>query len=192
MVGVLSFSLGASIASVVWVVGINMADKDKADLLVRSFAAHVGAPHVTLDKDNDWSIGDMGLHYDPTNNHLIGRVYIFKLSSHLFTPEAVAAAKEAMLELNSSKIIALFERSGGYFEFEDKKDMLFLKKSFAVETLSPSELNKNMDELAAVGAKWTFRWGPWAMDIIYGREPPPNPPIPVTRRNDPQHNEYMR
>ena len=72
MVGVLKCSF---IAFFIWVGG-NMVDQDKADLLVQSFAAHVGAPHKALDKDNDWSIGDMGLHYDHLYNALIGRVIL--------------------------------------------------------------------------------------------------------------------
>jgi hypothetical protein len=110
----------------------------------------------------------------------------------LMKPELVKRAKQAMAELNGPKIIPLFERAGGRFEFDTAKDILFLKKDFPVQTTTERQLREQMDELSDVGAKWVFRWLGWAMQIIHGDTQPPGPPLPVTRANDTQHTEFKR
>lgn len=168
------------------------AERVKANELVANYAQHIGASGVKLNPDGDTSVGELGFHYDPSRRLLTGRIFIMKLNSDLLSPEVATKAKSAMLELNSPELIPLFERAGGHFEFDASKDMLFLKKDFAIELTTSKQLREQMDELADVGAKWTFRWFKWAMQITYGYASPPNPPLPVTRQNDSQHNEFKR
>ena len=170
----------------------NPSERVKANKLVASYGSRMGASGANLDVANDRSFGDLGFHYDQTRGVLTGRVFIMKLNSDLLTPELTAKAKTAMLELNSPRIVSLFERSGGHFAFDAKKDILFLEKDFSVVHTSSKQFREQMDELADVGAKWTFRWYKWAMEIIYGYVSPPNPPVPVTRLNDAQHTEFKR
>lgn len=160
-----------------------MSDIETVNKLIRSYGDHLRVHGAQLDANNDRSFGDCGFHYDPIRRELTGRVFIVKLDSDLMNPELVDRAKHAMAELNGPKIVPLFERVGGRFEFEPTKDILFLKKDFPLQT-SERELLKQMDELSDVGAKWVFRWYGWAMQIIYGTSNPPHPPVPVTRQND--------
>lgn len=189
LVSVLSIStvmcLGAGASQV-------METKEKANELVQSYSKRFGANNTRLNEKNDVSFGEYGFHHDPDRGILTGRVYVMKLRSRLFSPEEVVKAKKAMLELNSSRITPLFERAGGYFAFDENEDMLFLKKDFPVDSTTSRTLREQMDELADVAAKWAFRWYRWSMAIIYGQAQPPHPPLPVTRQNDAQHDEYKR
>ena len=167
-------------------------DKQKAAALVRSYGRHLGAAVTELDADNDRSFGNSGLHYDGTRRVLIGRVFIVKLNSHLMKPELVKRARQAMAELNGPKIIPLFERVGGRFEFNQSKDILFLTKEFPLQSITERQLRDQMEELSDVAAKWVFRWFGWASQILYGQAQPPGAPLPVTRANDAQHTEFRR
>lgn len=165
-------------------------DREKAAALVRSYGRHLGATVTEMDADNDRAYGETGFHYDARRRVLTGRVYIVKINSHLMKPELVERAKAAMTELNGPKIAPLFERAGGWFEFDPHKDSLFLQKDFPLQTTTERQLREQMDELVEVGTKWVFRWYGWAMQIIYGSANSPGPPLPVTRANDAKHPEF--
>ena len=167
-------------------------EREKAAALVRNYGRHLGATAIELDAENDRSFGEAGFHYDPARQVLTGRVFIMKLNSHLMKPELVQRAIQAMAKLNGPKIIPLFERVGGRFEFDPAKDILFLKKDFPVQTTTERQLREQMDELSDVAAKWVFRWFGWAMQVIYGDTQRPGPPLPVTRVNETQHTEFKR
>lgn len=148
-----------------------------ADVLVATYAAHVGAPGRVLDADGNVAFGDTGLFYDQPHDVLVGRVFVSPAYVKSASAEGVANYRRVAQALNDPAIGGMFERGGGTFVLDENREAMFLVRSFPVRTTSEHDLVAGMERLRDVAAVWTARWLYRVAMIVGGHQPRPTRPV---------------
>lgn len=156
--------------------------RDHSNLLVTTYGKHIGAGMRTLGADDDLSFGDFGFHYNSSNGTLTARIFIMRAHLSDWGPKAAESNRKVAQALNDPRIGGMYERGGGHFILDEKKEMFFLVKDFSAN-IDLESFKYNMDELRNIGARWVLRWISHVADQALGHESPPKQL--VTRQNDP-------
>lgn len=168
------------------VMAADSSGRAKAQALVAAYAKHMGvhdAVHQTLDADNDRSFGDFGFHYFPEQDKLQARVYIVYADDSSVTPQERAISEKVDKALNDPAIGGMYDRGGGYFFTDKQKHIKFLAKDYSLQTITPDNFVKDVDNLSSLGGIWVMSWFGHAALQSYGAEPLPLKQI--TRQDDP-------
>ncbi len=188
----IAFALCLSCSAYWWTGGIdkvvaaNSSGRDKAEALVAAYAKHVGAHdavHQTLDADNDRSFGDFGFHYFPEKDVLQARVFIAAARLKDSNSQEIAALRRCIAGYNDPKIGGMYDKGGGFFFIDEKKDAEFLAKDYPLQMVNVTAFTQDVDNLRSLAGIWLMSWGPHAADQVFGQEPLPT--HFVSRNNDP-------
>lgn len=151
--------------------------RTRADALVAAYAAHARAPGRTLDAHGDVSFGDTGLAYVADEDALYGRVYINNALIDGAPPAELANYRRMVVALNDPRVGGMYDRAGGYFVLDEKRQAYFLVRRFAVPATDPRVLIGAMEAMQQVGARWTTSWLFEVAMVMHGRRPPPDRPV---------------
>lgn len=149
------------------------ADAQRAAELAKSFAAHAGAADRALGPDGDLSLGETGLQYDARANILYGRVWINIARIKNAPPERLEAYRKMLAALNDPHIGGMYEQAGGYFVLDPQREGFFLVRKFPVSKTTQATLQRDMERLQTVAAKWSTTWFLDVAMIMHGKEPAP-------------------
>ncbi|HRI66250.1 MAG TPA: hypothetical protein PK156_18510 [Polyangium sp.] len=156
---------------------MNSPDRDKAQLLMHSYARKQGVYDAELDARGDVSFGNFGFRHDEEKGALVGRVFIAKAWMLGDPPEYEDAYRTVARALNNPAVGGLFDQGGGYFRLDEDKRMYFLEKDFPLGKTTPAEVEEGMERLRSLGATWTMRWFARVADVAHGRAFPPAKPV---------------
>ena len=79
--------------------------------------------------------------------------------------------------LNDPAIGGMFDRGGGSFVLDEKRDAYFLVRDFPVATTDERSLIDGMERLQSVTATWVVRWFYRVAMIMHGHQLPPTHPV---------------
>jgi hypothetical protein len=152
-----------------------------AQLLVERYAQHIGARNRAMNQAGDISFGASGFTYDQATDLLVGRVFVNHLLIEDAPPAELANYRKVAGALNDPKIGGMFDRGGGQFALDEKREGLYLIRNFRVKETTAADVINGMDALQDVSGIWTTRWLYRVSMIAHGHQPAPT--RPVTRSN---------
>ena len=155
--------------------------RDKAQALVAAYSRSIGAGNRGLDSTGDVSFGDVGFSYDAAHDALIGRIFINGALLINAPPKELDNYRRIVGALNDPAIGGMFERAGGVFVLDERKEAYFLVRSYPLATTDIAGLTRAVRDGREVAAIWTTRWLYRVAMIFHGHQPAPT--RPVTRKN---------
>lgn len=153
--------------------------RDQAAELARAWASSLGAPDRTLDAQNDLSLGETGVHFEPNSGLLCGRAWVNMARTSEAPAERLAAYRRMLTALNDPRIGGMYDRAGGQFVLDLQRQGFFLVRCFNVGRTERAEFVKHMSELQTVSGKWTLEWFLDVAMIMHGEEQAPSKPVSI-------------
>jgi hypothetical protein len=92
-------------------------------------------------------------------------------------PERIATYRRMEAALNDPAIGGMFEHDNGQFVLDTERQGFFLVRAFPVAQTTPQGLERDMERLRKIAARWSAEWFKDVAMIMHGNEKPREHPV---------------